>query len=135
MVMIELMSKKKIEELYLKKEVLLLGERKNPFPFLKNAELFLHTSGGEGLPTVFVESMLCNTPVIAYDCPTGPREILDDGKAGGLILLNDKIAFENKVLEILKDGDLEASIRNEMNEKLKEFSYENIREELLRLFR
>ncbi|MGL6066362.1 MAG: glycosyltransferase [Cetobacterium sp.] len=126
---------KKIEELNLKDEVLLLGERRNPFPFMKNAELFLHTSGGEGLPTVFVESMLCDTPVVAYDCPTGPREILDNGKAGGLILLNDKVAFENKVLEILNNRDLEVSIRDKMNEKIKEFSYEHIREELLKLFR
>ena len=48
---------KKIKELNLEEDVLLLGERKNPFPFMKAAEMFLHTSMGEGLPTVFVEAM------------------------------------------------------------------------------
>ncbi|MGL6025100.1 MAG: glycosyltransferase [Cetobacterium sp.] len=125
---------KKIDELNLKEDVLLLGQIKNPFPFMKHAELFLHTSIGEGLPTVFVESMLCDTPVVAYDCPTGPREILENGKAGGLIPLNDKIAFEKKVLEILKNKELESSIKSEMNKKIDEFSYENIREEIFKLF-
>ncbi|MGL4904857.1 MAG: glycosyltransferase, partial [Cetobacterium sp.] len=125
---------KKIESLNLKEDVLLLGQIKNPFPLMKHAELFLHTSGGEGFGLVLVESMICDTPVVAYDCPTGPREILEDGKAGGLIPLNDKIAFEKKVLEILKNKELEISIKSEMNKKIDEFSYTSIRNQLLKLF-
>ena len=117
----------KIKELNLEKDVVLLGERKNPFPFMKAAKMFLHTSMGEGLPTVFVEAMLCDTIVVAYDCPTGPREILSDGKAGGLIPLGDKLEFENKVIEILKNENLQNSIKIEMKKKIHEFSYESIR--------
>ncbi|MGL5723632.1 glycosyltransferase [Cetobacterium sp.] len=125
---------RKITELNLQNDVLLLGNRKNPFPFMKNAELFLHTSMGEGLPTVFVEAMLCDTVVVAYDCPTGPREILADGKAGGLIELNNKVAFEEKVLEILKNENLQKDIKTEMKSKVVEFSYEHVRATLLELF-
>ncbi|WP_047394957.1 glycosyltransferase [Cetobacterium sp. ZOR0034] len=125
---------KRVEELNLQEDVLLLGQKKNPLPFMKNAELFLHTSMGEGLPTVFIEAMLCDTIVLAYDCPTGPREILADGKAGGLIRLNDKKAFEDKVIEILNNEELQQSIRKEMDLKIAEFSYEDIRETLLNLF-
>ena len=101
---------------------------------MKTAEMFLHTSMGEGLPTVFVEAMLCNTIVVAYDCPTGPREILSDGKAGGLIPLGNKLEFENKVIEILENENLKSSIRVEMKKKINEFSYEAIRESLFKLF-
>lgn len=124
----------KIKELNLEKDVFLLGERKNPFPFMKAAKMFLHTSMGEGLPTVFIEAMLCDTIVVAYDCPTGPREILSDGKAGGLITLGNKLEFENKVIKILEDEDLQNSIKIEMKKKINEFSYEAVRESLFKLF-
>ncbi|MGL5904022.1 MAG: glycosyltransferase [Cetobacterium sp.] len=125
---------RKITELNLQNDVLLLGNRKNPFPFMKNAELFLHTSMGEGFGLVLVEAMLCDTIVLAYDCPTGPREILADGKAGGLIELNNKVAFEEKVLEILKNENLQKDIKTEMKSKVVEFSYEHVRATLLELF-
>ena len=125
---------RKIEELNLQNDVFLLGQKNNPFPYIKGAKMFLHTSMGEGLPTVFIESMLCDTVVVAYDCPTGPREILVDGKAGGLIPLNDKIAFESKVLEILNSEELENSIKKEMRKKMNEFAYDYIREDLFKLF-
>ena len=126
---------RKIKELNLEEDVLLLGQKKNPFPWMKNAKLFLHTSMGEGLPTVFIESMLCDTIVVAYDCPTGPREILDDGKAGGLITLNDKKAFEDKVMEILEDEELQKSIKKEMYKKMDEFTYEYVRKDLLKILK
>lgn len=125
---------KKIEELNLKNDVLLLGEKKNPFPFMKKAKLFLHTSMGEGFGLVLVEAMLCDTIVVAYDCPTGPREILMNGKAGGLISLNDKKSFENKVIEILESDKIQKEIKKEMYKKLNEFSYEAIKESLFKLF-
>ncbi|MGL5760877.1 MAG: glycosyltransferase, partial [Cetobacterium sp.] len=125
---------RKIKELNLEDDVLLLGQKKNPFPYMKAAKMFLHTSMGEGLPTVFIESMLCDTIVVAYDCPTGPREILVDGRAGGLVPLNDKITFEKTVLNILEDKNLEQSIKGEMYKKMNEFTYEYIRKDLFKLF-
>ncbi|MGL4802117.1 MAG: glycosyltransferase [Cetobacterium sp.] len=125
---------RKIKELDLEDDVLLLGQKKNPFPYMKAAKMFLHTSMGEGLPTVFIESMLCDTIVVAYDCPTGPREILVDGRAGGLVPLNDKITFEKTVLNILEDKNLEQSIKDEMYKKMNEFTYEYIRKDLFKLF-
>ena len=101
---------------------------------MKKARLFLHTSMGEGLPTVFIESMVCDTIVVAYDCPTGPREILEDGRSGGLVALNDKRAFENKVIEILNQKDIENNMIKNMENKIKEFTYEYIREDLFKLF-
>ena len=126
---------RKIIELGLEKEVLLLGQKKNPFPWMKNAKLFLHTSMGEGLPTVFIESMLCDTIVVAYDCPTGPREILADGKAGGLITLNDKKAFEDKVIEILESETIQCEIKKEMYKKMDEFTYEYVSKDLLEILK
>lgn len=125
---------RKIKELNLEEDVLLLGQKKNPFPYMKAAKMFLHTSMGEGFGLVLVEAMACDTIVVAYDCPTGPREILEDGKAGGLVPLNDKLIFEKTVLNILEDKNLEESIKSEMYKKMNEFTYEYIRKDLFKLF-
>lgn len=124
---------KKIKELKLEDEVILIGQTENPFPWMKNAKLFLHTSMGEGFGLVLVEAMAVGTPVIAYDCPTGPREILDNGNAGGLIELDDKKAFEEKIIEILSDKNIENKIIKNMNIKINEFTYEYIRKDLMKL--
>jgi len=74
----------------------------NPYPFFKNAKLFVHTAKYEGLPTVLLESLALGTPVVSYDCPTGPRDILGkNSEYGELISLNDKDMFVEKVLELM----------------------------------
>ena len=52
------------------------------------------SSRHEGMPTALVEAMYLNTPVIAFDCPTGPSELIENGKNGFLVEANnvDKLA-------------------------------------------
>ncbi|EFA29126.1 Glycosyl transferases group 1, partial [Haemophilus influenzae HK1212] len=63
--------------------------------------LFLNTSLDEGLPTVFLEAMELGTPVVSYACPTGPRDILDNGKYGALIPMGEQQTFIEKTYELL----------------------------------
>lgn len=95
----------KIKELGLEEECLLIGGRRNPMPFMKQAKLFIHTANYEGLPTVLIESMICGTPVVAFNCPTGPREILADGKYGGLIPMGNDELFIETTYEILTNDE------------------------------
>ena len=60
------------------------GLKKNPYPYLKRGSLYVLTSYYEGFPNAMVEAMSMGLPVIATDCMTGPREILED-KYGILI--------------------------------------------------
>ena len=60
------------------------GLKKNPYPYLKKGSLYVLTSYYEGFPNAMVEAMAMGLPVIATDCMTGPREILED-KYGILI--------------------------------------------------
>ncbi|MDD1774500.1 MAG: glycosyltransferase [Methanobacterium sp.] len=68
--------KKLIAVLKLEKNVFLLGEQENIFPFLLNSHCFILSSLWEGLPMSLIEALSLNLPVISTDCKTGPREIL-----------------------------------------------------------
>jgi glycosyltransferase involved in cell wall biosynthesis len=57
-------------------DVFFLGLQQNPFKYLRPATLFLFPSAWEGFPLALCEAMICGTPVLSTDCPTGPREIL-----------------------------------------------------------
>jgi glycosyltransferase involved in cell wall biosynthesis len=69
----------------------------NPLAFMGKASLFALSSRFEGLPTVLIEAMACGTPVVATDCPSGPREILEGGELGGLAPIGDAEALASVI--------------------------------------
>lgn len=56
--------------------IIFVGEKKNPFPYLKSASVFALPSLNEGIPNALAEALICGCPVVATNCPTGPRELL-----------------------------------------------------------
>jgi len=68
----------------LKKNVTLIDNCSNPYPYIKNSNLFIFASSYEGFPNVLNEALMLNTPIISSDCKAGPREILLNGKGGDL---------------------------------------------------
>ncbi|MDA3838154.1 MAG: glycosyltransferase [Candidatus Delongbacteria bacterium] len=68
--------KKLISDLNLDDSVNLLGYQKNPYKFLKLADIFTFSSIYEGFGISIVEALACSIPVISTDCKSGPREIL-----------------------------------------------------------
>jgi glycosyltransferase involved in cell wall biosynthesis len=74
------------------------GTVANPFPWYRAADLFVLPSRTEGLPNVLIEALACGTPVIATDCNSGPREILDNGRYGALTPVREPAALAEAVL-------------------------------------
>jgi len=118
--------KQKIKEYNLENDIILLGQIENPYPFFKNAKLFVHTAKYEGLPTVLLESLALGTPVVSYDCPTGPRDILGkNNEYGELISLNDKDMFVEKVLELMNSKEKYEKYKKLSLIRANDFSMEN----------
>ncbi|NOQ32286.1 MAG: glycosyltransferase [Helicobacteraceae bacterium] len=90
-----------VEKLNIKERVIFSGFHKNPYPIIKNAKAFILTSEHEGLPTVLIEALALNIPVVSTDCPSGPYEILTPELKNYLCLLNDELCLIEKINDIL----------------------------------
>ncbi|MGQ0850066.1 MAG: glycosyltransferase [Actinomycetota bacterium] len=94
-----------LEELIVEKglagDISLPGYIDNPYAYLARARAFVLSSRWEGLPTVVVEALSCGVPVVATDCPSGPREILADGRYGHLVPVGDSAALAAALRQVL----------------------------------
>ncbi|MES1181382.1 MAG: glycosyltransferase, partial [Flavobacterium sp.] len=70
------------------------------------ASFLLMTSRFEGFGMVLTEAMACGLPCIAYDCPCGPRAIINEGVNGFLIEDNNAALFAEKIIQLIEDEDL-----------------------------
>jgi glycosyltransferase involved in cell wall biosynthesis len=73
-----------------------------PYPHLANADLFALTSRWEGLGFVLIEALALGTPVVSTDCPSGPSEILQNGRYGRLIPVGDDAALAEAMAATLE---------------------------------
>tara|TARA_B100000795_G_C22797653_1_gene440199 strand:+ start:792 stop:1895 length:1104 start_codon:yes stop_codon:yes gene_type:complete len=85
----------------LEKIVKIKKHTKNPFPYIRSSDIFILSSLFEGLPNVLLEAITLNCFVISTDCPTGPSEILDNGKGGILFKTSNYIDLANKILTFI----------------------------------
>ncbi|MEP7159191.1 MAG: glycosyltransferase [Chloroflexota bacterium] len=91
-------------ELMVDADVALPGTTPNALAYMKRAAVLVATSRWEGFPGVLVEALAVGTPVVATDCPSGPREILDGGRYGRLVPVGDIEAIAAAVLATLRDS-------------------------------
>jgi glycosyltransferase involved in cell wall biosynthesis len=82
-----------VRELGLSQDVALPGFRDNAMSYMARAALFVLSSAWEGLPTVLIEALAVGTRVVSTDCPSGPREILQEGRLGALVPVGNQAAL------------------------------------------
>lgn len=97
------------------------GFKVNPYPFLRKASVFVLSSRYEGFGNVLVEALLCGCPVVSTNCPSGPAEILSDGKYGMLVPVGDECKLADAICETLDNPENKAVLRA----RGEEFSIEN----------
>ena len=91
-----------VEKLNISDYVIFEGFVQNPFKYMRNADLFVLSSKYEGLPGVLVQALACGCPVVSTDCPSGPREILENGKYGPLVPVADADALATAIIAQLQ---------------------------------
>jgi glycosyltransferase involved in cell wall biosynthesis len=88
-------------ELGIDKDVSFAGFAENPFAYMSRAAVFVLSSAWEGLPTVLAEALACGCPVVSTDCPSGPAEILEQGRYGPLVPVGDDAALAAAIRRVL----------------------------------
>ena len=97
------------------------GFQANPYNWMDKASMFLFSSKYEGLPTVIIEAMLLDKPVVATACPTGVRELLQGGKGGILTPVGDIGAMAKAIPKLLGNPALQAQFSQSRKDFLKQF--------------
>lgn len=91
-----------IRERKLEDRVQLLGPRDNPYAYMARARALLLSSDYEGFALVLAEALVCRTPVVSVDCPSGPSEILCHGLSDWLVPMHDRGAFADTIVRVVK---------------------------------
>lgn len=100
-------------------DIELAGRKENPFPYMQRAKVLVLTSSYEGLGNVLVEAMALGTPLVSTDCPHGPREILENGRFGALVPLDDPVSLSEAILNTMKNP-VEREILMKATERFKD---------------
>jgi glycosyltransferase involved in cell wall biosynthesis len=93
-------------ELGVASRVLMPGFQANPFACMARARVCVASSLSEGFPNAIVEAMACGAPVIATDCLSGPREIIETGVNGLLVPPADPQRLADEIARVLDDSAL-----------------------------
>ena len=138
--------KKLAIDLGIKDEVYFAGMRKDPYKYLKKAEIYLLTSRNEGFPNAIVEGMCFGLAPISTDCLSGPREILEDGKYGILVPvmsleenynpaeLDEEAGLASEIVGLLQDEARLSHFKANAVERAKDFSYEAYHENFMKIY-
>lgn len=94
------------------------GFQKDMIPFYLHARATLLTSLYEGFPNVLVESITLGTPVVAFSCPSGPSEIIQDGVNGYLVEYQNAEDFIDKVRQLLLERFVRSDIQTTAKQNL-----------------
>jgi glycosyltransferase involved in cell wall biosynthesis len=118
-----------IQELGIRKDVDMPGFVGNPYAFMTRSGVFVLSSAWEGFGNVLVEALACGTQVVSTDCPSGPSEILENGKYGRLVPVGDVPSLAKAIEESL-DQPMEIEI---LKSRAAVFSVDTAVEDYLKL--
>jgi len=120
-----------VNDLGLEDCVSLPGFVKNPYAYMRKADVFVLSSFYEGMPNVMVQAMAAGTSIVSTNCPTGPEELLENGKLGVLVPVGDSSQLAVGISKVLDSP----WSKFQLQEKVAQYRIENVSlvfEELVR---
>ena len=127
-IMSEIKSQNLIESVHLP------GATTNVMKEMLSSSLLVCSSIYEGFSLAIVEAQACGLPVVSYDCPCGPKDLISDGNDGFIVPLGDEVALADRISQILGDSSLRQRFGALSWEKSKFFDIENISNQWISLF-
>lgn len=125
---------KQIDELKLTNVITLCGRTSNISEKYAQHSIYVMSSRAEGLGLVLLEAASCGLPLIAYDCPSGPSEIIEDGVNGYLIpQVGNVTMMADKICELIEDTDKRMQMGEKAKEMVEKFSPSKITEQWVKL--
>lgn len=124
-----------INELNLGENVHLMGTTNNVRNVLISASAFALSSIMEGFAVVLVEAMECGVPVVSYQCPCGPKDIITDGKDGFLVPVGDEKMMAERICTLIENEELRRIMGKAAKEKAKQYNIDNITKQWMILFK
>jgi len=91
------------KELKVSESVYFFGFVKNPISLVKKSDVFVLSSKSEGTPISLIEALACGLPIVATDCPVGPRWILGNGKGGFLVPVGNHLKMAEAIFYAIEN--------------------------------
>ena len=95
---------KLISNFKLKNFIFLEGISKNIQEEMYNSSMYIMTSRYEGFPMVLLEALSVGLPIISYNCPSGPAEIIENNDCGFLVEFNNTEQLVARTIELINNG-------------------------------
>ena len=115
-----------IKEKKLENEIILLGSKINPYIWLKNAKLFVHSAIFEGFPMVLLEALYVGVPIVTSNFKSGALELVEREKNGEIFEVGNSKEFAEKIEKLLKNDNLRKEYINKSKKLVEKFYLENI---------
>ena len=124
-----------IDGLHLDDNVSLCGRTSNVSKAYTEHSVYVMSSRAEGLGLVLLEAASCGLPLIAFDCPSGPSEIVEDGKNGFLVeKVGDVQTMADRICRLIESEALRRQMGEKARQMVQRFSVEAIRKQWMDLF-
>ncbi|HFJ9475914.1 TPA: glycosyltransferase [Bacillus cereus] len=123
-----------IKQLDVEDTVFLMGFQKNPYSWIEKADIFVLSSRFEGFGMVIAEAMALGVPIVSTDCPSGPAELLDNGKYGMLVESQNEEKMCEAIKEMLNNEEIRKVFKNKGLERITHFDENSIVPQLESLF-
>ncbi|URC14969.1 glycosyltransferase family 4 protein [Flavobacterium sp. B183] len=98
------------------------------------SSIFVMTSRNEALPMVLIEAMACGLPCVAYDCPVGPKAIIENNKNGFLIEDGNQGSYVEKLSLLIEDKDLRLRMSEKAIKSVEKYNLHSIMKQWNELF-
>ncbi|NBK99987.1 MAG: glycosyltransferase family 4 protein [Erysipelotrichia bacterium] len=98
------------------------------------SSIFTLSSRFEGFGMVIIEAMACGVPPVSFDCPCGPKDIIEDKKNGLLVPNGDVLTLADKICFLIENKDIRKTMGNEAKKSVQKFQIDRIASQWKNLF-